>query len=164
MPSHISPLKILLKVVLKQKKNCYQILEKIIELHFQLFLSSILSRGKMTAVDTLHRSYCGLHEMVVQHSFMSRRLGGQTEWAQLIGLWWLHLGKPVMVRPASVSAYDLMEAIIRSLGMKKSSVDVNWGHLWKNAILLSRHLNWKELEFVKLDVLTHWSGGCYGIR
>lgn len=78
MLSHLSPPKILLKVILKQNR-CYQISGKIIGLHFLLLLSSIPSRGKVTTVDVLYGGYCNLHEIVVHHSFMSQRVGGQTE-------------------------------------------------------------------------------------
>lgn len=69
----------------------------------------------MRAVNNLHSSYCSLHESVVQYSFISGRFSGETEWAVLIELWRAHPGKPAMLGSAKGTAYDQVQAIIRSL-------------------------------------------------
>lgn len=99
MLSHLSPPKMLFKVILKQN----HLLQNFGENNWTTFSTFVIKysfKGQVTAVDVLYGGYCSLHGTVVHHSLMSQRVGGQTEESLLIELWGPHLGKPVMVGSA----------------------------------------------------------------
>lgn len=138
MLSHLFPPKMFLKVILKQKDFCYQISGKTIEQHFQLFLLRSLLRGKMTAVDISHRATSAF--MKLQCNTHSHHRVGPVNWA-MVG--------------SSSKACDGQVSLGLSLWSngsnyqitlkEKSSVDVNWGHLWKlplSCLDISTVKNW----------------------
>lgn len=78
MLSHLSPPKILFKVILKQN----HLLQNFGENNWATFSTFVIKysfKGQVTAVGVLYGGWGSLHEIVVHHSFMSQRGGGQTE-------------------------------------------------------------------------------------